>query len=755
MPPRKEKFSKDGSDLQELIQNYRIYFEGPVPPSMWPKQHEHLFRGIRDIWATRFDEYEQRTDIDRNRKEDQIQRVNSLRDRAYSLREDVNINEGTWRTQVEPLVIQRFEERIICEYCGSELYEAEYKAEPIQNNISIFLRDKRSNRNSCNCNKDSKVTEDPDDELGHVFRNVTEIEVTHSEHEAAHLNKKSVSIKPDRVIGLTKTEQFRTAIRACQHNLAHEPLKGVQMLYPFLVIEAKKGKDAPGFRSIERQTAFPIRRLLNMQRTLMKSCHISAEPALVWFFAYQGEDWRVYGATVEDVKTRVYDLWHGTIESHDGALQLLQIVDYIWTWARDIYRPQIKACLLGDDPRAAIPSFLRSMRSLSVQSISSDSSVSSSEPVADPKEPRNSESGNDIEQDIEMEIDELPTSQKDVPQHKRDDDFSRNYPPGFRQWIIRHTLEPELSHFGTIRHSNIVSFSFHIRKISDVDLYLSTHTSDFDRGERATLLKLEKISVSFRVENLIREARVWSNDDTLNIDSHGHETVRASFLFQTRCRPEDWHIVRDVYCIVWPLREPDTGRLLSRPTKVVNHAVEHLNMDDIRGLRGQRSSWAALDAYTLVGATENNFRRGLSWRRPMDVYLSTNVMHACVDLLQEKRLFSAHWSSSTVANINDWNSGAFQQYRFLNLPGLTRPVEPSGALIAVKPEWWPEETPKFCLFVHQEKTYDNARVLENLLEQTLRQRKFYGNGVIAADKVGLNDWLRWLKSQPDEVEIEI
>ena len=41
----------------------------------------------------------------------------------------------------------------------------------------------------------------------------------------------------------------------------------------------------------------------------------------------------------------MYELWRGTIESQDGALQILQIVDYIWSWARDVYRPQIRACL--------------------------------------------------------------------------------------------------------------------------------------------------------------------------------------------------------------------------------------------------------------------------------------------------------------------------------------------------------------------------------------------------------------------------
>jgi hypothetical protein len=40
-------------------------------------------------------------------------------------------------------------------------------------------------------------------------------------------------------------------------------------------------------------------------------------------------------------------LWHGHILSQDGALQLLLIIDFICTWARDVYRPGILRCLAG------------------------------------------------------------------------------------------------------------------------------------------------------------------------------------------------------------------------------------------------------------------------------------------------------------------------------------------------------------------------------------------------------------------------
>jgi hypothetical protein len=40
---------------------------------------------------------------------------------------------------------------------------------------------------------------------------------------------------------------------------------------------------------------------------------------------------------------RVVDLWNDRIDSNEGALQLLLIIDYIFDWARDIHRETIIA----------------------------------------------------------------------------------------------------------------------------------------------------------------------------------------------------------------------------------------------------------------------------------------------------------------------------------------------------------------------------------------------------------------------------
>jgi hypothetical protein len=99
--------------------------------------------------------------------------------------------------------------------------------------------------------------------------------------------------KPDQVFGLARTPSLDRYARA-------ESLKGLRtglfsnldMIYPFLICEAKSEGDGPGFESIEVQTAFPIRACLKLQEDLQKQSGVPLDP-FVWFLSYQGDEWRV------------------------------------------------------------------------------------------------------------------------------------------------------------------------------------------------------------------------------------------------------------------------------------------------------------------------------------------------------------------------------------------------------------------------------------------------------------------------------
>lgn len=132
-----------------------------------------------------------------------------------------------------------------------------------------------------------------------IFDIAISAEVTHDPDD--RFEKRGIPMRPDRVVGLTRTTRFQEDINSSPLELNHSPVSGMDMdmLYPFLVLEAKREDDAPGFRAVERQTAFPLRRFLKLQDALQKACSKNLDP-LVWFFAYQGEVWRLYAGTLVD-----------------------------------------------------------------------------------------------------------------------------------------------------------------------------------------------------------------------------------------------------------------------------------------------------------------------------------------------------------------------------------------------------------------------------------------------------------------------
>jgi hypothetical protein len=105
---------------------------------------------------------------------------------------------------------------------------------------------------------------------------------------------------PDRIIGLEHTASLKELLPRTQL-LKHSPFIDGHVSYPFLLIEAKSEKGSPGFESVERQSAFPLRTLLKLQQDLQQVNQIPISP-LVWFMANQGDEWRVYACIVDGTR---------------------------------------------------------------------------------------------------------------------------------------------------------------------------------------------------------------------------------------------------------------------------------------------------------------------------------------------------------------------------------------------------------------------------------------------------------------------
>ena len=241
--------------------------------------------------------------------------------------------------------------------------------------------------------------------LNPIFSDSAEEVVEHEELVQLALAKQE---HPDRIYGLQQTTSFEAALyspskRHCRadgrpmlvgETVRFTPFKqfGEPLLFPFLILEAKSamGED---FETIQKQTAFPIRTLLQIQEDLRSECKDQVTwqgGPLLWFLSNRGEDWRVAACFVDmtDGQTshvspsipyalrsqvsltcdqRIFNLWNGDVSSKDGALQLRLIIDYISDWARHIYRPAILRplqSLSGGNPGDTI-SFADSINTLS------------------------------------------------------------------------------------------------------------------------------------------------------------------------------------------------------------------------------------------------------------------------------------------------------------------------------------------------------------------------------------------------------
>ncbi|KAF2258273.1 hypothetical protein CC78DRAFT_621936 [Lojkania enalia] len=722
MPPKKEKLSEE-----KLLKDYKIKFEGPAPPRDWPDLYSYYFQVIRDIWANRFNDFKSRY------TPTQKSRVRNLRQKAIDLSNDISVNEATWRTSVEPLVLERFDNNVICQRCGGEIWMTDYAAEPLDRYARLDLKNKRNNRKPCDDHiRSSRTKFQDEDERGTIFKHSTSREVLHDQNDK--LDNTGVPMSPDRVIGLNLTSSLQPPNRF--NHLTHFPIKGRHtILYPFLVVEAKKEKNAPGFKAVERQTAFPIRRFLKIQKELHNASGATCEPPLVWFLAYQGEEWRLYAGTLfGDKRVRVYDLWHGTIESEDGAFQLFQIVDYIWTWARDIYRPAIRGCLRGQDAGSrehSQASTSRTRHSLSVpcqfDSHSAPGILQSVEETEALSLENNWPLATDLGDGMEMD------SEHDFFSDIQD---ASSHP--FLRWATGHELSPSWTAIHSIRHSDIVAFSFRTLEPGGWD-ELEPWLSNVDTGP------MHIYAIPVRRKHLSELHRYWTGE--IGDEIAGNQIICVSLLFHTYFQPENWQITRQICCLIWPSQ-------LTSPIQTLGSGESRLHIKQqqpqlstliqlfrhLRGIHGSHSVLHALQGQSLVLADNRSFSQGIDeihWSQPEVAGISDSLFQSWIRIFdsaaQSSKDFRLSYRDSPLSlRIVQPN----EQYQVTDpvSPLLANETSEEDGIIAVKSSSWPAECPKFCLFVSLRENFDNRASLGSLLYRTLRARNIYLN-----DSEELND----------------
>ncbi|OOQ87554.1 hypothetical protein PEBR_15558 [Penicillium brasilianum] len=373
-----------------------IEFLGPVEPSDWPQSHRRLFADVNKLGRRTYDEFVESISIDSIEKPWR----NSIRCRADRLCKlarcalEERKRENSWRFSIENEIMHRFSVEVACPRCRDRLWESEIPAATDGDIVQAeSLETRRQKRKPCRCPPTWGQSQ-YDSGINMLFSDRAEEKIRHDPPlpVTSHPEGRKHHEKPDRVYGLKQTDNFKllldsddrrgatiTPSLSLRETIEVSPFQpeGKPLLYPFLVIEAKSSKGADK-GEVNMQTAFVIRRLLNVQLALKLATGEETQwesGPLVWFLAWRGEIWEISAAYViksENISTRyaIVDLWSGNIRYKDGALQLLLIIDYIFDWARDIYRPAILAELntlsTGDIPAADTNIFSTRSRTRSI-----------------------------------------------------------------------------------------------------------------------------------------------------------------------------------------------------------------------------------------------------------------------------------------------------------------------------------------------------------------------------------------------------
>jgi hypothetical protein len=182
--------------------------------------------------------------------------------------------------------------------------------------------------------------------LNKVFADRADDLIIHGGAAASELRPR----KPDRVYGLQQTKRFDQMLETVTSTIQKHTQKRFDItpfgerkdpiIFPFLISESKTER-GDSFDSCERQTAFPIWKLLKLQEELQNlSKRLTNEHGgpLAWFDSNRGEDWRVYGCytNVDEDNTTSYVCPSSQPQLCLGLL--MRIIRTYTVFGRDVYR---------------------------------------------------------------------------------------------------------------------------------------------------------------------------------------------------------------------------------------------------------------------------------------------------------------------------------------------------------------------------------------------------------------------------------
>jgi hypothetical protein len=432
-------------------------------------------------------------------------------------------------------------------------------------------------------------------------------------------------------------------------------------------------------------------------------------------------------------------MWQGTIQSYDGALQLLLIVDYIWSWARDVYRSTIRRVLSRRYREVSPASTDRHRHSVSLSCATSSA-------------PQSQEQGS-------MELDEtgidpqshVPLSDIDQPQPTQAPEISGSEDASlmlatFRRWSAGLPNLPSWTNLGSIRHSDDIQARFECHRTNRTGFYnLNANPIPSSNSEGSSsstfLMNMEQI----------RQLSIMYNKVVPQLDFGG--TVEVSFISHTFCDKSRWQIRRLLICLIWgpPHKQPDHGLFdtIDMPILQVRNNT-HVSMTYMENallhtlqIRGRKSVTSAFDAMKLT-MTSRNDGKGVTWVPFDGSELPGNPPPNPFEDFSR--------IASSQAGLNDGNG--WQLCFESTNDGIIHKIDPEPQdetpILAIRSPSESADGPQFCLFVLSREIDDSEGWLHLLLEKAISSKNFIGSPDFQWDRSTAQALTKWRKALVNE-----
>jgi hypothetical protein len=328
----------------------------------------------------------------------------------------------------------------------------------------------------------------------------------------------------------------------------------------------------------------------------------------------------------------------------------------------------------------------------------------------------------------------------------------------FLRWGVGHQRSPSWADTQSIRHSNIVQLDFRVYFSTYPNHYQEENDVNGRLGGESSLEAFPSWSFCIPLNGLQELASLWMVEFVPISEMSTEKNVQVSFVFQTHCNRKTWQIKRVLTFIVWNTDASRPARSISAipgPIHLVgNKTKELLIMEglknailDTRQVQGRDSVWYALREASMFLAPQPNPRWPM-WKSAEHI--------TTPDTWFEKYLEAADngcfEDGSIRCGIRDgglWlvdGDLPWRQQLGSTLPDLGKDTRTGDSMLAIRSPSWPEECPKFCLFVLPENIDDTTGTLHRLLEEAVSLKNYYAEGDYKWSRADWQALCKWRKT---------